>query len=309
MIQTPGVWRPGDNLLAIAAGGEEPIRWSQSQSLALDGTAARPAYSFVDDSDCGMYKSSVNQVSFAVFATQVFSYSTAGINMPDATSISFGSSGDSHLLHATDQGTDSLVLGVGSQSNALIFCRKADIAFNFAHTQQDDPTLIVQSAAQTTNEWVKLSHDQTDALISVGTGSLRIFATGSQGSFFQTTPTVIITNDDATLLSPGLHMENTAYGDTRSPSLQLRSQGTVGIGTGNKIVLGALQVEGQVGGLDGSDIRTYDKMTLWGSVSGSAHERRVVFDLNDGSVFPADTLSSSLGFSDFKWTNVFCRLS
>ena len=38
-----GVWRPGDNEFAIAVGGQEPIRWSQSQSLFHSGSVLRPA--------------------------------------------------------------------------------------------------------------------------------------------------------------------------------------------------------------------------------------------------------------------------
>ncbi len=96
------------------------------------------------------------------------------VALNDDINLRFGTSGDSSIRHSTVQTPDSLLLGVGAESNALIFCEQGDVAFDFAHALQTNPTLFIHSSAQSTTQWMGHAHDGTNGLISVGTGLIRL---------------------------------------------------------------------------------------------------------------------------------------
>ncbi len=98
-----------------------------------------------------------------------------GIFLPDDISIDFGNTAaapDAGMVYNTAQTEDTLFLGVSSDSNNLLIAQIGDIAFDFAHTVQINPTLFIHSANQATDEWVSLVHDKTDSWIGTGTGDL-----------------------------------------------------------------------------------------------------------------------------------------
>lgn len=70
----------------------------------------------------------------------------------------------------TSQTVETPFLYTGATSNQWVIAEYADRAFNFAHTQQTNPTMYIHSANQATDEWISLTHDQTNALIDAGTG-------------------------------------------------------------------------------------------------------------------------------------------
>jgi hypothetical protein len=72
----------------------------------------------------------------------------------------WGSSSDALIKWSTHQTPHSWLFGVGSQSNGLIICQKADETTDFGHSLQTNPTLFIQSAdATTVTEWASLAYD------------------------------------------------------------------------------------------------------------------------------------------------------
>lgn len=91
-----------------------------------------------------------------------------GGSVPDVKQIRFGNGDDAAFTYATAQTPDSLVLGLSADSNNLIVCRKADIAYDFARPIRTNPTICLESAAQSATAWTELSH----GLIETGAGNL-----------------------------------------------------------------------------------------------------------------------------------------
>lgn len=93
------------------------------------------------------------------------------INKP----IYFDSGARQGIKHSTAQTPDALVVGVdgaGTYSRNFILAEKGDWDFDFAHANPTNPTFIVHSANQSTTEWLSLTHDQTDGVISTGAGDI-----------------------------------------------------------------------------------------------------------------------------------------
>lgn len=101
------------------------------------------------------------------------SASTIAGSMTFATNIdTFWAS--SSIRWSSNNSPNTTVFGLSSTSNALLFCRSDGRAFNYAHAQQSNPTLFLQSNNQSTTEWGSLTHDQTDFVLDQGTGSTKL---------------------------------------------------------------------------------------------------------------------------------------
>lgn len=74
----------------------------------------------------------------------------------------------------TTQTVDNLLLAVGTTSRALVIVENGDTGFDFAHGQQTTPTLFIHSAAQSTTQWLGLTHNGTNAVLTTGTGNVSI---------------------------------------------------------------------------------------------------------------------------------------
>lgn len=100
----------------------------------------------------------------------------AGVELKDDAILQLGgaTSTDTVLLHSTAQTVDSLMIALGTESNAALFVQRGDASFNFAHADAVNPTIFVHSASQSTTEYASLTHDTTDAVISAGTGNIRM---------------------------------------------------------------------------------------------------------------------------------------
>lgn len=102
-----------------------------------------------------------------------------GARVNDSNYIYCGTGYDSVIGYSTVQTNDSLIIGVsdsgsaGDFSRAIIVCEEGDIGFDFAHAAQTNPTLFIHSANQATDEWISLTHDQTDAVIASGKGAVK----------------------------------------------------------------------------------------------------------------------------------------
>jgi hypothetical protein len=98
----------------------------------------------------------------------------------DNASVTLGTSSDVQIRYSTIQTPDSLLIGVGTDSNAAILCQKGDLGFDFAHGVAADPTLIGHSASQSTTEYWSLTHDKTHARMVTGAGAFCV-GTGTPG--------------------------------------------------------------------------------------------------------------------------------
>lgn len=71
-------------------------------------------------------------------------------------------------------GTNPMMIGVGTANNYITITEAQDTGFNFGHTVQTNPTLFVHSAAQSTTQWISLSHNGSYGVIDTGTSSLQL---------------------------------------------------------------------------------------------------------------------------------------
>lgn len=67
-----GLFRQADNVMGIATGGLERLRFPNSPQIQAmdDGTATAPFYSWQSDPDIGMYRAGVNNLGFSTAGTQ-----------------------------------------------------------------------------------------------------------------------------------------------------------------------------------------------------------------------------------------------
>lgn len=94
-----------------------------------------------------------------------------GQSYGDNAPLRFGNDLDALFEFDTAQTIDSLLLGLSS-SNSLLITEKADMAFDFSHAGQTNPTLFVHSRNQNTDQWISISHDGTNGVIDVGVGKV-----------------------------------------------------------------------------------------------------------------------------------------
>ena len=110
--------------------------------------------------------------STAYFDNGVLFYNT--LLLTDGVGLFLGTGSDSVIGYRTGQTNDAVVWGLSSDSNSILFTEKSDISFDFAHAQQTNPTLFIHSANTSTNEWISFTHDKTNGIIDVGTGTIRL---------------------------------------------------------------------------------------------------------------------------------------
>jgi hypothetical protein len=123
------------------------------------GSTGTPGYA---DSDGDLYVYQELEVDGnANFDSNAY-FRFAGLFIDDVQCL-FGGSGDSAIEHDTTQTPDSWLFGVGSESNALIVCQKADMAYDFAHALQTNPTVWIQSANQSATEWLRIAYNAIEA--------------------------------------------------------------------------------------------------------------------------------------------------
>lgn len=97
------------------------------------------------------------------------------IRSNDNVQTRWGVGNDSAMEHSTDQTPDSLILGVGAESNAWIICEKADIGTDFAVAQRTDPAQVIQSGDATTPaQRILAYHDRADGVAETETGDYLI---------------------------------------------------------------------------------------------------------------------------------------
>lgn len=76
---------------------------------------------------------------------------------------------------------DTSLLVAGIRSNGWVMVEYGDRTVDFAHPNQTNPTFFIQSANGTDiTQWISFAHNQTDGVIGLGTGNLKI-TNGSTG--------------------------------------------------------------------------------------------------------------------------------
>lgn len=86
---------------------------------------------------------------------------------------------DTQIRESSEQTVDSCLIVPSASSNHIIFCDYGSRTFNMTHAQTTNPTLFFHSSNSSITEWLSVTHDQTDGLISTGTGDLKLVpATG-----------------------------------------------------------------------------------------------------------------------------------
>lgn len=98
-----------------------------------------------------------------------------GMRFYDNGELQFGSLGDNRIDHSTAQTVDSLVMGLDQVARTLIITEHDDRNTDFGHSAQTNPAIFIQSADATNpSQYLYLANDQTDSVISSGTGSLKL---------------------------------------------------------------------------------------------------------------------------------------
>ena len=70
---------------------------------------------------------------------------------------------------------DQWFIGAGAElGRHFIFGEAANYATDYGHSAATDPVVFIHSASQATDEWISLSHNQTDPVIGCGTGTLTV---------------------------------------------------------------------------------------------------------------------------------------
>tara|TARA_R100001530_G_scaffold41579_1_gene31788 strand:- start:2721 stop:3197 length:477 start_codon:yes stop_codon:yes gene_type:complete len=104
-------------------------------------------------------------------------YFNNDVRYEDGVNLFFGTADDASIQWNTGQTNDALSVQVGATSNSVMIIQKADVAYDFAHSNQTHPTLYVHSANQSATQWLALSHNGTDGVITAGAGTVNIAGT------------------------------------------------------------------------------------------------------------------------------------
>ena len=154
--------------------------------LADAGTAAAPSYSFTGagEDDNGMYLDGSNRLGFSAAGALKFTVDSGGavfsspLKMNDDIRFRFGTPSDATFLWHGVSGALHLGLSTsGGAEGILLLCHDTDVASDFGHAAEINPSLFVHSGtapASATDEFVGLQHDVTDARIIVGSGDLAV---------------------------------------------------------------------------------------------------------------------------------------
>ena len=94
--------------------------------------------------------------------------------MRDDTELEFGTSADDKIIFVTAQNPSATVFALGTASRHLLFVEKGDQGYNFAHPTSSNPTIFIHSSNQNQNQWLGLTHDGSNGVISTGSGDLNL---------------------------------------------------------------------------------------------------------------------------------------
>lgn len=108
-----------------------------------------------------------------------------------------------------------------AQGNAVLIIEKEDQAFNFAHAQQPDPTIFVQSHNQSTSQWLGLAHNGTDSVLSNGAGDLKLTEAAGHVKMTGTAPAVSACGTSPSVATGSDHAGKVTWGTATPASCTL----------------------------------------------------------------------------------------
>jgi len=135
----------------------------------------RSGSGFVCDADCdtGWECGDTDDVcTYETNSTADFAFADNEMVCKDAVALKFGTGEDDSIQYSAVQTPDAMVIGVGTDSRAVIVCEEADKGTDFALAQQTNPTFCVHSAATTAAHLSCMTHDQTDMVLESKTGDI-----------------------------------------------------------------------------------------------------------------------------------------
>lgn len=129
------------------------------------GNAGTDSHSLTADDD--LFVSGKLEVDSNVyFDGQVWGYNAIGVD--DDDTFRLGGDSNIYLQYDTGQTPDSFLITVPATSNSLSIVQSEDLNYDFAHPLQNNPTLFIHSATQSTTEWISFSHNTQRGIIDVG---------------------------------------------------------------------------------------------------------------------------------------------
>jgi len=152
----------------ILEGGDKDT--AGEDGIVQIGSGFTTGHSLVDKSDLGVAgKLEVDGAAYLDGLAQA----GGGLRMMSDVTLRLGDSDETTLEYDTGQTVNALVWGLSAASRSLILCEIADVATDFAHAQQTNPTVYIHSADATdVTQWLSLAHNQTDAILESGKGDL-----------------------------------------------------------------------------------------------------------------------------------------
>jgi len=156
----------GDLILAPAGGDVSVSGRLTNLSAALNlGTAAATGHSLASGDVLVGGKLEVDGVS----------YFDSDVTIASTRLLAFGGTTTGVIQGSAVQTPDTIAIWTGALANSLLIGQYVDRSTDFAHAQQANPTLFIQSADATTiADWVSMAHDQTNGVIATGTGALSL---------------------------------------------------------------------------------------------------------------------------------------
>jgi hypothetical protein len=146
-------------------------------SIDIDGLAGDDATSRMN----AIYLNSANTTGGVNTGLTVAGAWDLGVWVQDNILFAFGNAPDGSLAYNTTQDPDAMFLGLCNNSRALIIAPHDQRSYNFAHAIETNPTIFIHSANPSTTEWGSLAHDQTDFVISSGTGEINLKPVSGSG--------------------------------------------------------------------------------------------------------------------------------
>ena len=146
-----------------------------------------------------------------------FEYAYKSIALKSFQSLLFGNTIRDAIGISDEQTNDALFIGVNPTARALHIADFGDVNFNFANAAFSNPSLVIHSANQATDEWVRIYHDGTSPYIDSGKGALgfpdgiltnsiytetNVIFEGSSADANETTLAVANPNADQTITLP-----------------------------------------------------------------------------------------------------------
>jgi hypothetical protein len=138
--------------------------------IGSQGSQTATRVAFIESSHAIASDADFTFVTDTATITKIIATTTATINLDGA--IAIGTNGGT-IAQRSIGTPDQSGFWTGSTSNAWIIAEVADNSFDFAHAAQTTPTLFIHSNNQNTTQWLGLTHDGTDGVLTVGTGAIQ----------------------------------------------------------------------------------------------------------------------------------------